>query len=64
MYNSKYNFSEAHLNGKNDLPVIVISLSHKEPRAYTAVGPNGNAINEEIRKLHDLNGFDNKPPFR
>jgi len=38
MYNLEYDFDGAHLEGKNNLPVIVVSLPQKENRAYTVVG--------------------------
>lgn len=64
IYNLEYNFGEAHLPGKNNLPVIAVSLSQKGNSTYTMAGPMANIVNENIRSLHNLNGTHGELPFR
>jgi hypothetical protein len=61
--NLEYNFDEAHLEGKNDLPVVIVSLSQKGNHAYPAAAPLMDQVNREIRRLYNLNGIYGKLPF-
>jgi len=64
IHNLKYNFEDAHLEGKNNLPVIAVSLSRERNHVFTASPLLMNTVNESIRRLHDINGFHGELPFR
>lgn len=66
LFNHDYDYSEAHLPGKNILPVRIVSISQgvdglrfkaQEPRAIPA-------IDEELRVAHDHHGWKVEPPYK
>ncbi|KND90646.1 hypothetical protein TOPH_04717 [Tolypocladium ophioglossoides CBS 100239] len=66
LFNVNYNLLDAHLDGKNELPIMVVRISQgdhsniiktKEPQAISQV-------NDQIRHIHDMHGWNNGPPFK
>lgn len=63
IFNGGYDWNTAHLEGKNDLPVITVRFSRKKETALVE-GPFIRArVNQQLRQLHDDEGYESKPPF-
>lgn len=59
----EYNWNTAHLEGENDLPVITVRFSGKKETASIEGAAITTRVNQELRQLHDNEGYDSKPPF-
>jgi len=66
LFNINYDPLNAHLDGKNELPVMVVRICQgdhssvvkaKELQAIDRVG-------EQLRSFHDLHGWNDSPPYR
>lgn len=62
LFNINYNYHDAHLDGKNELPVIMVRqrddiIKAKGPQTIRRVG-------NELRDIHDMNGWDKRPPYK
>jgi hypothetical protein len=67
IFNNNYDFNTAHLANQNDFPVIAVYLEghlHGD-RNKALVAPSSlqKDVNETIRHLHDMNGWETQPPF-
>ena len=68
LFNINYNPDDAHLDGKNELPVRVVRIYEggqgghsniikaKDPQAIGRLG-------DEIRSIHDMHGWKTGPPY-
>lgn len=66
LFNIDYNPLDAHLAGKNELPVRVVRvyqgphtniIKSREPQAIGKVG-------DELRIIHDVHGWNTGPPYK
>ena len=64
IFNVAYDPDSAHLEGRNDLPVITVFFTREEDVTVSTAGmPIANHVNKEIRDIHDLTGPKSRPPF-
>lgn len=69
VFHDAYNPDDAHLPGRNDLPVIAVSFSAKHGQqvhtesAREADPRLQDQVNTQIRNLHDWHGMGSRPPF-
>ncbi|KIH88781.1 hypothetical protein SPBR_09011 [Sporothrix brasiliensis 5110] len=63
IFHDTYNADEAHIPGRNDLPVISVFLGEKKESAGIAGRPTANKVNTDIRALHNSTGPGSRPPF-
>lgn len=67
LFNTDYNHQDAHLEGKNELPVRVANVSYRVGQYKVRVRETTQVlgrVGERIRELHDHNGWDQRVPFR
>jgi len=62
IFHDSYNYDEAHLPGRNDLPVVLVLLKQRG-RVYNAPPPMMNRANTRLRELYDSTGWGSHPPF-
>jgi hypothetical protein len=64
IFNHDYDPDVAHIEGRNDLPVITIFFTRGTDVVVSDAGmPVANAVNKGIRDIHDLEGLNSRPPF-
>ena len=63
IFNDDYDSNTAHLEGKNDLPVITVRFSKKKETAQVEGLPIQARVNQQLRQLHDNEGHGSEPPF-
>lgn len=61
--NESYDAAKGHLPEQNKLPVVVVHLGGRENIAFQPRPAECARINENVRFLHDANGFGSTPPF-
>jgi hypothetical protein len=63
LFNINYNPKDAHLDGKNELPVRMVRIYEgdrikaKEPQTIDELG-------EKVRNIHDMHGWNTSPPYK
>jgi hypothetical protein len=62
VFHHAYDPDNAHLQGQNELPVILVFLGREES-ASVAGTPIANKVNNDIRTIHDATGPGSRPPF-
>ncbi|KAH7359001.1 hypothetical protein B0T11DRAFT_285551 [Plectosphaerella cucumerina] len=62
LFNADYNFLEANLEGNNELPVVVVKISHDTIRSKKIPQHIG-MVGTSLRELHDFHGWEKRPPF-
>ena len=62
VYHDAYDPDRAHLQGRDNLPVIEVYLSQRQT-ARMAGNPTANKVNGDVRALHNATGPGSRPPF-
>lgn len=62
LFHDAYDPYNAHLPGRNDLPVISVFFGRNES-ASIAGKPMENKVNCDLRRLHNATGLGSRPPF-
>ncbi|KAJ0159935.1 hypothetical protein CTA2_8863 [Colletotrichum tanaceti] len=63
IFNTEYDPSQAHLPGRNDLPVVAISLGNGA-NVTVAGEALRDRVNKGVRDAHDLHGDGSRAPFQ
>lgn len=61
--NEAFDFSTAHIEGRNDLPVVTVRLSKKKQTAQIEGAPIEREVNRRLREIYCDEGYDKTPPF-
>lgn len=61
LYHAKYDFATAHI--KEDLPVIFVNYSRRKVYVSVASRTRRDQINRDVAMMHEVNGWDERPPF-
>lgn len=61
VFHASYDFTTAH--GIHDIAVVVVSLGGKNERRWFASRPQQQEVNETVAHIHDLNGWETRPPY-
>jgi hypothetical protein len=66
LFNSDYKHKDAHLDGKNELPVRVVRVSQSEHgcRIRARELQELKYLNDQIRDIHDSHGWEQPVPFK
>lgn len=64
VFHDAYDASTGHLREQNDLRVCTVYFGRREVAATMAPEGIRRMVNEEIQRLHNLNGDGSVPPFR
>ncbi|CAG9944603.1 unnamed protein product [Clonostachys rosea f. rosea IK726] len=62
-YNTDYKFLEAHLDGKNELPVNMVRISSRGTIKVEETPRTIDRVDAELGRAHDLHGWDQHPPY-
>ncbi|KAH8669289.1 hypothetical protein BGZ61DRAFT_460732 [Ilyonectria robusta] len=62
VFNDAYDPANAHLPGRNDLPVITVSLGERDV-VISASNVMEDRVNKAVQDVHDLHGIGSRPPF-
>lgn len=63
LFHTGYNALEAHLEGRDELPITPIHLRRANKLKSYPPQPIGH-VNGVIRRAHDMHGWDARPPYR
>lgn len=63
IFHNDYDSSTAHLEGKNDLPVITVRFSKKKESAGFEAPSIQAQANQQLRQIHDNEGTKSEAPF-
>ena len=61
LYHEAYRSAAAHL--PSQLPVIIVDYARKQTKASVASSFRRSEVNNGVAKHHNLNGWNNEPPF-
>lgn len=61
IFHASYDFTTAHTI--HDIAVVVVSLGEKNERRWFASRPQQKEVNKTVAHLHDLNGWETRPPY-
>ncbi|KAJ2904252.1 uncharacterized protein MKZ38_008463 [Zalerion maritima] len=62
VFHKTYDPRNAHIPGRNDLPVVSVFLHGKET-VWPAGRQMENRVNKDVRNLHNSMGWGSQPPF-
>jgi hypothetical protein len=63
IFNDDYDSVTAHLEGKNDLPVMTVRFSKIKETTQVESPAIQTRVNQQLRQLHDDEGHGSEPPF-
>jgi hypothetical protein len=61
VFHDSYNFHDAHK--AHDITVVIVSLGGRNEKHFYASLPQEEEVNGAIAKLHNLNGWEVRPPY-
>jgi hypothetical protein len=61
VFHDSYDFHNAH--NAHDITVVIVSLGGRNEKHFCASGSDKEKVNREIAKLHNLNGWEVRPPY-
>lgn len=64
LFHTRYNPADAHIPGRNDLPVITLVRISRRDRIRSFSPRPIDVVNEALCQAHDENGWEGRPPFR
>jgi hypothetical protein len=66
LFNINYNPEDAHLDGKNELPVRMVRIYESDHRnSIKAKKPQMiDELGEKVRNIHDMHGWNTSPPYK
>jgi hypothetical protein len=66
LFNIQYDHLDAHLDGKNELPVRVVRISQGDNRYLIKASEAQHIkyLSDEVRNLHESHGWEERVPFR
>lgn len=62
LYNSNYDFDNAHLEGNNELPVKMVSIQKSKMKMWWSTAME-QMVNKALREAHNKHGWETHPPY-